>query len=192
MSTIHHPTIGDAVTLEFITTSAYALLIILGTGQPGSLFGASVESWIDFSAPTVRILLALVPVPDSAAGGAHSDAAWVYRHILAACIIIACGHFICSCRHWRSWSEHLSGFLSAASGCVEKRRSIALLSYRRMVLGLAAAMFLVLFAESQMPFIDDFLFHASWTYVRAPLLLGAAYAFACHAAALRILLNKTR
>ena len=73
------PTIGDAVMFEFITASAYALLIVLGTGQPETLFGASVESWIDLSTPTVQILFALVPVPDGAAGGAHSDTVWIYR-----------------------------------------------------------------------------------------------------------------
>lgn len=119
------PTIGDAVIFEFITARAYALLIVLGTGQPGALFGASVESWIDLSTPTVRVLSALVAVPGGAAGGTHSDAVWVYRHILAACILIACGHFICSRRHWRYRSEHLSGSLSAATGGVEKRRSMA-------------------------------------------------------------------
>jgi len=33
MSTTHHPTIGDAVTFEFVTTSAYALLMIQPEGR---------------------------------------------------------------------------------------------------------------------------------------------------------------
>lgn len=61
-----------------------------------------------------------------------------------------------------------------------------------MVLGLAAAMFLALFVEAQIPAIGGHLFRASWTYVRAPLLLAAAYSFACQAVALRTLLNKPR
>lgn len=188
----HHPTIGDAVLFEFIMTSAYALLIIIGTGQPETFFGMAVEKWIDLCVPTVEVLFALVPVPDGVADGAHSDAVWVYRHILAACILIACGHFVCSRRHWRYWSGHLKGRLSAATGCPQSRFSIALLGFRRSILGLVAAMFLALFVEAQVPAFGDYLFRTGWTYVRAPLLLGAAYSFACQAAALRILLTGPR
>lgn len=80
MPATHHPTIGDAVLFEFIMTSAYALLIIMGTGQPETLFGTAVEKWIDLFVPTVQVLFALVPLPDGVTDGAHSEAVRVYRH----------------------------------------------------------------------------------------------------------------
>ena len=187
-----HPKIGDAVLFEFIVTSTYSLLITIGTGQPETFLGMAVEKWIDLCAPAVQVLLVLVSVPDGVAEGTHPDAVGVYRHILAACILIACGHFVCSRRHWRNWSEHINGRLSAATACPESRTSIALSGYRRMILGFVAAMLLALFLEAQVPAIGGYLFRADWTYIRAPLLLGAAYSFACQAAALRTLLTGLR
>jgi len=192
MPDTHHPTIGEAVLFEFVIASAYALLIIIGTGQPETFFGMAVEKWINLFVPAVRALFALVPVPDGIAEGSRSDAVWVYRHILAACILIACGHFACSRRHWRYWSETLKGHLSAAPGCPESRSSIALSGFQRMILGFVAALFLALFVEAQVPAISDYLFRAGWTYVRAPLLLAAAYSFGCYAAALRVVLTNPR
>jgi len=60
-----------------------------------------------------------------------------------------------------------------------------------MLLGLVAVVFLLLFWESRVPILAEYLFTASWTYVRAPLLTAIAYTFACHAAALRCSKIKT-
>jgi len=48
----------------------------------------------------VQVLFALVPVQDGVAESAHSDAVRDYRHMLAACICIACCHFVHSRRAW--------------------------------------------------------------------------------------------
>jgi hypothetical protein len=192
MPTTHHPTIGDTVFFEFMLASAYALLIILGKEHSETLLAGVVESWIDLTAPAVHVLFALVPVPDGLREGALSDTIWVYRHILVACFLIACGGFVRSHRHWRYWGDRLRGPLFAAIAGPRRRRRFALFGYRRMLLGLVAVMFLALFVEAQLPVVADYLFGASWTYIRAPLLTAAAYSFACHAAALRVSLIKTR
>jgi len=186
MPTTHHPTICDCVLLEFMSASVYALLITLGTGHPETLLAAAVASWIDLTAPAVQVIFALVALPDSLSEGEHLDGVVVYRHILAACLFIASSHFVRSHRHWRHWGECLIGPLSVVSGRLGNRRRVALFGYRRMLLGLAAAMFLALFVEAQIPAIAGYLFTANWTYIRAPLLMAVAYSFACHAAAFRV------
>lgn len=186
MPTTHHPTIGDSVLFELILASAYALLITLGAKHPETLLAAAVAGWIDFTSPAVQVVFALMPVPDGPGEGGLFDTVWVYRHILTACLLIACGHFVRSRRHWRHWGERLIGPLSAAAGRPGNRRRVALYGYRRMLLGLAAVMFLALFLEAQLPAIVAYLFGAKWTYIRAPLLTAMAYSFACHAAAFRV------
>ena len=61
-----------------------------------------------------------------------------------------------------------------------------------MILGLVAALLLALFVKAQAPTVGSDLFRAGWTYFRAPLLLAAAYSYACQAAALRTLLTELR
>ena len=192
MPTTHHPTIGDSVLVEFILASAYALLITLGAEHPETLLAAAVAGWIDFTASAVQVVFAFAPLPDGFREGALFNAIGVYRHLLAGCLLIACGHFVRSRRHWRHWGERLIGPLSAATGRPGNRRRIALSGYRRMLLGLAAAMFLAFFLEAQLPAIAAYLFGAKWTYIRGPMLTAAAYSFACHAAAFRVSLIRPR
>jgi hypothetical protein len=190
MTTAHRATIGDVVLFEFVVTSVYALFVIMGVMQPETLLGVMVGDWIDFTAPAVQVLIPPVPVPDGFGEGALFAAIGVYRHILAACFVIACGCFARSRRHWRYWGERIRGRLSTATGSPGSRYRLALFGYRRTLLGLVAVMLLALFVETQMPAIAGYLFGASWTYIRAPILIAIAYLFACRAAALRISLIK--
>lgn len=59
-----------------------------------------------------------------------------------------------------------------------------------MIIGLSAVVFLILFGERQLSELNGYLFEARWTFFRAPLPTATAYAFACHAAALRHSLSK--
>ena len=126
MSVAHRRTIGDVVLLELTAASAYALLISLGTGQPDTFFGMADEKLIDLFVPAVQALFALVPLPDGVAETANLNAGREYRHILAACILIACCQFVYSRRHGDNWSEHIKGRLSAAACSPESRNSTAL------------------------------------------------------------------
>ena len=192
MPTTHHPTIGDSVLLEFMMASTYSLLITLGIGHHETLLAAAVARWLDFTAPAVEVIFALVALPDGLREGAHLDAIGVYRHVLAACVLIACGSFVWSRRHWWHWGKRLMGPLADAADRPVIWRRFAQSGYRRMLLGLAAITFLAIFVEAQIPAIAGYLFGAEWTYVRAPLFTAAAYLFACHAAAFRASLIRPR
>ena len=185
MTITGRPTIADSTLFQFISSSAYAVLVATGAGQTHTLSGQAVSGWIDLTAPVVRIIFAVVPIPDGLNGAAALRGLGVYRHILAACLLIACVCFIRSCGYWHYWGERLASALSSTVRPAGSRRLIALLGYRHMLLGLAAAVFLLLLGENQVPALADYLFAASWTYVRAPLLSAIVYTFACHAVALR-------
>lgn len=77
MPATDQPTIGDAVLFEFTITSAYDLLIFIGTEQPDSFFGMVVEKWIGLFVPALQLLFVLAPVPERVAESAHSDAVGV-------------------------------------------------------------------------------------------------------------------
>lgn len=192
MTVTHHTRIGDAVLSEFIVSSAYAFLVIMATEQPETLLGEAIFGWIGLTAPIVRIIFAIVPIPEGLNGVPPFEAIGVYRHILAACLLIAYACFVRSRRHWRYWGERISSTLFVAGGQAGSRRRVALFGYRRMLLGLVAAVFLLLFWENRVPALVDYIFAASWTYVRAPLLTTIAYTFACYAVALRFSLIRPR
>jgi len=179
------PTIADSTLFQFISSSTYAVLVATDAGQTHTLSGQAVSRWLDLTAPVVRIIFAIVPIPDGINGAAALHGLGVYRHILAACFLIACVCFICSCGYWHYWGKRLAGALSSTVESAGSRHLIVLLGYRHMLLGLAAAVFLLLLGENQVPALADYLFAASWTYVRAPLLTTIVYTFACHAVALR-------
>ena len=66
------------------------------------------------------------------------------------------------------------------------------IAYRMMVLGALAAIFLLLFLGAGSDAAKSWLVTERWTYLRAPLLATACFAFVCHAIAIRRLLEGAR
>jgi hypothetical protein len=129
----------------------------------------------------VQVLFALVPTPDKPVPGPLIEAIEDYRHILAACLLISCGCFVYSRRHWCDRGEGFRDTMCVPASRPGSRRRVAIFGYRRMLLGLLAITFLMLFGESHVPALASYLFTERWTYTRAPLLTTIAFAFACHA-----------
>ena len=161
LTTRDEPTIEEAVFFELALTSSYALLISMGVQQPDTLLGQVVEGWIDLTASAVRVALVLVPAPSDLSENAAREGIATYRHILSACLLIACACFMHTRQTWSRWAERMTSTVLAATAGADSRRCLVLYCYRRMIVGFFAVVLLMLFGEHQIPAVANYFFTAS-------------------------------
>jgi hypothetical protein len=182
-----HPTVADAVLFGFRVSVVYAVLIIVFADAESSV-GELVRSWIEMTSRIFQMIFAFVPEPTRSTGADISSGITTYRHVLAACLLIATASFVASQSHWPYWAAQLRGLHWVSGG--RRLRGAALFGHSQMVLGLISTMLLLLFAEYRLGETGTYLYAHSWTFLRAPLLAALAHWFACHAAAFRLCIQK--
>jgi hypothetical protein len=184
-----HPTVADAVLFGFRVSVVYAVLIIVFADAESSV-GALVRSWIEMTSRTFQMVFAFVPEPARSTGADISSGITTYRHVLAACLLIATASFVASQSHWPYWAAQLRDRLRRASDRTGRLRDAALFGHSQMVLGVIATMLLLLFGEYRLGETGIYLYAHSWTFLRAPVLAALAHWFACHAVAFRLCIQK--
>lgn len=129
-------------------------------------------------------MLILVPVPDASV--ARPFELTLYRHILAASILLTVTTFLAFRRHWMRWGRRAGMIVKQMPRDQETPHEMAQAGYYQMVFGTAATIILMLYADQLIRNMTETLYTQSWTFLRAPLLAILAFALACNAAALRI------
>jgi hypothetical protein len=116
----------------------------------------------------------------------------LYRHILVFSLLIA-GAWLWMLRPcWDSWANDLNPAATGNARALPLHQNMLRFSYRMMVLGALAAIFLLLFLGAGSDAAKSWLATERWTYLRVPLLATACFAFVCHAIAIRRLLESAR
>jgi hypothetical protein len=177
------------VLFGFRASVVYAVAVI-GFADAESSVGEIVRRWIEMTSRILQVVFAFVPEPARSTGADISSGITTYRHVLAACLLIATASFVASRSHWPYWATQLRDRLRPVSGRTCTLRDSAMFGHSQMVLGLIATMLLLLFGEYQLGETGTYLYAHSWTFLRAPLLAALAHWFACHAAAFRLCIQK--
>ena len=185
-----HSTVFDAVLRQFTISVAYALVIVCVDAE--GYISELVQGWIEMTAGIVGIVFVLVPESARSVGAGWPNGVGVYRHVLAASLVIATASFVGSRSHWPYWAAQLRGRLRRVSGRTARVRDAALFGQSQMALGLIATGLLLLFGEWQLGEIGNYLYAHSWTFLRAPLLATLALGFACYAVAFRLCIKDFR
>ena len=173
---LSHLGIRRAVWIEASICFTYAILII---AVPSSL----IRQWIDVSSPLTDAILFLVPRPREVIGDHYQFI--IYRHVLAASLLISIASFLSFRDHWDEWRMRASAVLLRMQRDRVARDELTRTGYYGMILGGAGAAALLLYGDYQLEGLGGFLYQHSWTFLRAPALATSVFAFACHAVALR-------
>lgn len=182
-------TIGHAIRFEFELTLGYAVLIIVFADRTGSFAGVALHHWIMLTAPVAEMILFSLPDPPGwtarrlAAGGV--DAVMMYRHILAFCLLAAGMCLLTTQRSWSVRASQLSMAMDRAQMNPDLVPGTVRFRYRLMVLGAVGSILLLLVLDFHSFDQTGLFYEASWTFLRAPLLVAGATLFVCHAIALR-------
>jgi hypothetical protein len=178
-----HASIGSATVAEAEICLGYAAIILLALGSDGTA-AAFARGWIHVSSGFTDALLVLVPVPDVAPK--YSSAIAIYRHVLAASILLTGIHFLAFRKDWSRWGRRAGMIVTRMPRGREVSSELAQAGYFQTALGAAGTIMLMLYGDQMLRNLTDSLYAESWTFLRAPLLAVLAFALACNAAALRL------
>ena len=184
---MHH-----VIMIQMTVNITCVLLIVFSKERPDTFIANFVQSWIERSASAIRILLFFEPWPPAEETQKIVDGMETYRHVLAVSLLIAFCSIMASRPHFLHWSAILSAKLKAAGHSKAKRAELALTGYRRMVIAVAATLFLVLFGQPHDPASIESFYSFEWTILRVPLLIGIASAFVLLAATFRKIVQNDR
>jgi hypothetical protein len=176
------PSIVSAILVEAQICLGYTVLVLLAVSSGG---GASVAArwWIRVSSVLTDAVLVLVSKPHLPAG--HSYEIALYRHILAASILLTVITFLACRRYGPRWVRHVAVRVTHALPRQESPNERAQAAYSQMVLGSAATVVLMLYGDQLLGKLTETFYTQSWTFLRAPLFAILAFTFACQAAAFR-------
>jgi hypothetical protein len=160
----------------------YAAVILLALGSGGTA-AALALGWIRISSGITDTLLILLPMPDVPIN--YSDGIAVYRHVLAASILLTGITFLAFRRCWFHWGQRAGMIVTRMSRGQEDPYEVAQAGYFQTALGAAGTILLMLYGDQMLRSTTETLYAESWTFLRAPLLAVLAFALACNAAALR-------
>ena len=166
----------------------YAAIILLALASDGTA-AALAREWIHVSSGFTDALLVLVPAPDIAPK--YSGAIAVYRHLLAASILLTGINFLAFRRDWSRWGRRAGMIVARMPRGQEDSSELAQAGYFQTALGATGTIMLMLYGDQLLRSLTEPLYAESWTFLRAPLLAVLAFALACTAAALR-LVSRTR
>lgn len=177
--------IGDVVCFEAAVSLSYGVLIIGFAADTEGLGASLVRWWIGFTSGITRLLLVLVPDPSDLVGSDHASEVAVYRHVLVFSLLIACAIFAAFRAQRPHWAAHAKASLARLSPPGQSPGQAARIGHCHMLQGLVATVLALLYGERYLGSAAALLFAEPWTFLRAPLLATLAFAFACHATALR-------
>jgi len=186
------PKMHNVIMIQMAVNIFCVLLIIFSKERPDTLIGDSVHWWIERSASVIRILLFFEPWPPSDATEKSIDGMQTYRHALAVSLFVAFCSITVSRRYSLYWSYVLNRKLERAGYSKLKRAVLALAGYRRMVIAVAATVFLALFSQPYDKTSIEWFYSSNWTLLRAPLLLGMTSAFVLLAVTFRQIVKYSR
>lgn len=172
--------------MEFTISLMYAATVVFLYRFPNTPAGYLVHQWVALTGLVANGIFSLVPRPTTLIGSEWSAKIAMYHHILFVCMIFAVSSFIRSEAYIIYWASIFQKSAKTISSSSITPQQIALKGYGLMTSGVVAVMLLALFGEFQMPTLAPYLFVHSWTYVRAPILMAIAYAFACNGLAFKI------
>ena len=174
--------IRSATLVEAQICLGYAAVILVAAGW-GGVAADLARWWIHLSSVLTDAVLVLLPMPDAWVSHPHETA--MYRHLLAASILLTLAAFL-ACRHrWAQWGRRAELVVRHMPPERETPDELAQTGYYRMVFGTGAAIMLMLYADQLIESLTETLYTQSWTFLRAPLLAILAFALACNAVALR-------
>jgi hypothetical protein len=109
----------------------------------------------------------------------------LYWLLLASCSTVATCFFLACRSRWNSWGAAVARVLADTGLNEEELTEAALFGFRKMILGLLGAIFLLVWDEYRFGRSETLLYSEPWTFFRVPVLTSLAFAFACYAAAFR-------
>jgi hypothetical protein len=176
------PGIRSATLVEAQICLGYAAVILVAAGS-GGVAADLARWWIHVSSVLTDAVLVLLPMPNAWANHPHETA--MYRHLLAASILLTLAAFLAFRHRWAQWGRRAELVVKHMPRERETPDELAQTGYYRMVFGTGAAIMLMLYADQLIESLTETLYTQSWTFLRAPLLAILAFALACNAVALR-------
>ncbi len=178
--------LGNAIAWQFVCATGYAAAILALGGESADLLGILVNEWVLLANRFVRTVTFFLPEPPHTFG--VLGLLDLYQHILVFSLLIASAWLWMLRPCWDSWANDLYPAAIGNARALPLRQNMLRYSYRMMVLGALAAIFLLLFLGAGSDATKSWLVTERWTYLRAPLLATACFAFVCYAIAIRRLL----
>ena len=186
------PSIADAALTDLVIGCAYTLLVAMSLARHDSWLGLATGRWVQFTDGIVESVLLFLPDPRSSLPPNMVSRVLAYRHLMVACAIVTVACISISRRYWPAWSRCFYARLRSSGSPAPRYTDIILTAHHRAVIGMAAAIFLLLLAEPRRELSSQLLYGNSWAFFRAPLLLSLICFLTCHAAVLRSLLPARR
>jgi hypothetical protein len=181
--------LGNAIAWQFVCATGYSAAILALGGDSADLLSVLVNEWVLLANRFVRTVTFFLPEPPHTFG--VLGLLDLYQHILVFSLLIAGAWLWMLRRHWGSWANELYPAAIWKSRPFRQQQDLLQYSYCMMVLGALAAIFLLLFLGAGSD-AKSWLETERWTYLRAPLLATACFAFVCHAIAVHRLLEGAR
>ena len=147
---------------------------------------------MQFTGGTVESVLFFLPDPRSSQPPDMVSRVLAYRHLMVACAIVTLSCMTIARRYWPAWSRSFFARLRRSGTPAPRYPDIILTAHHRAVIGVVAAIFLLLLTEPRSENAVQLLYGNTWAFFRAPLLLALICFFACHVAMLRPLLPAQR
>ena len=182
------PRIADIAFADLVIGCAYTLLMLVSLAWHDSWLGLAMERWVQFTDGAVEGVLFFLPDPRSSQSPDLVSKVLAYRHLTVACAIVTIACVMITRRYWPAWSRSFFAGLRSSDTPAPRYTDIILTAHHRAVIGVLAAIFLLLLAEPRSEVSAQLLYGNSWVFFRAPLLLALICFLACHAAMLRLLL----
>jgi hypothetical protein len=182
--------LGNAIAWQFVCATGYSAAILALGGESADLLSVFVNEWVLLANRFVRTVTFFLPEPPLTIG--VLGLLDLYQHILVFSLLIASAWLWMLRPHWDDWANELCPAAIWSARTFRQRQDLLRYCYHMMVLGALAAIFLLLFLGAGSEAAKSWLVTERWTYLRAPLLATACFAFVCHAIAIRRLLEETR
>ena len=182
------PSIAHFAIADLAIGCAYTFIVLLSLLGHEGWPGQAMRRWLQVTDGAITALLFFLPAAGSPPPSDELSGVLVYRHLLVACAISTFACVWISRRHWPAWTNRFLVRLSPAGTPASRRSDQVLTAHRIVVLGIAAAVLLLLFAEPRSAGAVNLLHGNGWALFRAPILLAVVCFLACHAAMLAPLL----
>ncbi len=183
--------LGNAIAWQFVCATGYAAAILALGGESADLLSVLVNEWVLLANRFVRTVTFFLPEPPPHRFGVLGPFD-LYQHILVFSLLIAGAWLWLLRSYWDDWANELYPAAIRNARTSRQRQDRLRHSYRMTVMGALAAIFLLLFLGAGSDATKSWLVTERWTYLRAPLLATACFAFVCHAIAIRRLRDGAR
>jgi hypothetical protein len=181
--------LGNAIAWQFVWVTGYSAAVLALGGESADLLSLLVNEWVLLANRFVRTVILFLQEPPHTIGAL--GLLDLYQHILVFSLLIASAWLWMLRPYWDSWANELYPAAIWKSRTFRQQQDLLQYAYCMMVLGALAAIFLLLFLGAGSD-AKSWLVTERWTYLRAPLLATACFAFVCHAIAIRRLLDGVR